>query len=452
MATLAPPKTPITPAGFQGDSRGGVTTADGRWDELPAVPDRGVIPENPIVRAQFPEYAGPGRQLPTTGTNPTPGQRRVQIFPRSAVDLQYAAIPSPGGGESVFVISSGVQIRVDGLPTLGAGGPLAPGTGTIDVSADRVVVWTVGNPGDLRQGGTQKAETPLEIYLEGDVIFREGDRVVYAQAMYYNVPLRTGTILNAELLTPVQTFQGLARLRANVIRQIGESHFIAEGASFTTSRLAVPTYEVRSGNLEIDDRQIPLRDSLTLMPIPDPITGEPIYEHKQQVTGTNNVVFAGGIPVFYWPWLRTDAQKPTFYVNDFVYGTDNIFGTRYGIGFDAYQVFGVSEPPRGTSWDFDVGYMDKRGFNAATKFTYNNGDLLGTAQPTRGILDAFYIHDGGLDTLGSDRVNMVPECVRTLHVPWPTPAVFRKRLADDDRSRPHLGPQLPRAVFRTTVG
>ena len=45
--------------------------------------------------------------------------------------------------------------------------------------------------------------TPLEIYMEGNIVFRQGERVIYADRMYYNVPNETGTILNAEMLTPV---------------------------------------------------------------------------------------------------------------------------------------------------------------------------------------------------------------------------------------------------------
>ncbi len=81
-------------------------------------------------------------------------------------------------------------------------------------SADRVVLWTGGNIGDLTSGGSQRGDTPLEIYMEGDIVFREGDRVIFAQAMYYNVARRNGVILNAELLTPVPNYAGLMRLRS----------------------------------------------------------------------------------------------------------------------------------------------------------------------------------------------------------------------------------------------
>ena len=57
--------------------------------------------------------------------------------------------------------------------------------------------------------------TPLEIYMEGNIVFRQGERVIYADRMYYNVPNHTGTILNAEMLTPVKNYEGLLRLKSD---------------------------------------------------------------------------------------------------------------------------------------------------------------------------------------------------------------------------------------------
>ena len=42
-----------------------------------------------------------------------------------------------------------------------------------------------------------------EVYLEGNIVFRQGDRVIYADRMYYNVRQEYGVVLNAEMLTPV---------------------------------------------------------------------------------------------------------------------------------------------------------------------------------------------------------------------------------------------------------
>jgi hypothetical protein len=363
-----------------------------------------------IQPTQYAEFPGEASRQPVLA-NPTPTTTRsIQVFPRSGVKLQAEYFPAPGGSETVVVINSGVQVRIDGLVNRNAANSAVGALGnTIDISADRVVIWSGGNPGRLETGSQQSNDTPLEIYMEGDIVFREGDRVIYAQAMYYNVPLRNGVILNAELLSPVPNYAGMVRLRANVLRQLDEANFVADGASLTTSRLAMPSYEFRAGQMNFTDQQFPVRDPVTMLPVVDPATGEPVVDHQTTVTSSSNVVMAGGLPVFYWPRLVTDLEKPTFYVNDIQIGSDQIFGTRGTVTFDAYQLFGFRSPPKGTDWDIDVGYMSERGFNGGTRFNYNNDFISGGQQRFAGLWDLFYINDGGRDTLGSDRVNMIPE-------------------------------------------
>ena len=61
---------------------------------------------------------------------------------------------------------------------------------------------------DPTGGGVQAHDAPLEIYMEGNIEFRQGDRVVYANRMFYDVRRQIGVILDAELLTPLPTIDG----------------------------------------------------------------------------------------------------------------------------------------------------------------------------------------------------------------------------------------------------
>ena len=65
------------------------------------------------------------------------------------------------------------------------------GTGTVNISTDRLVIWTAGmQEPDLTGRTFQDQRVPLEFYMEGNIIFREGERVIYADRMYYDVPNR----------------------------------------------------------------------------------------------------------------------------------------------------------------------------------------------------------------------------------------------------------------------
>src|SRR5690606_22988855 len=113
--------------------------------------------------------------------------------------------------------------------------------------ADRAVVWSAGSI--LMGTFEQRNDVPLEIYMEGNIVFRQGDRTVFADRMYYDVRRNVGTIIDAELLTPLSNvenlnYDGWVRLKAGVIEQLDASRFVAHDALLTTSRLEVPSYHL----------------------------------------------------------------------------------------------------------------------------------------------------------------------------------------------------------------
>jgi hypothetical protein len=365
------------------------------------------MPPEGIERTQFTEFAPEVIPAPQFSA-PAPGSRRIVVSPRSGVAPSFRSFQNPRNpSESVTLATGGVQIRIDGLGRQLPNG-LRIGE-TLDISADRVVMWSSGLQDYMSGEQVQAENMPLELYLEGDIEFREGQRVVYAQSMYYNVPARSGTMLNAEAITPVENYAGALRLRANVLRQVGMDQFIAEGASVTTSRLAMPTYEFRSGMLVLVDSRVTETNPFTGAPVLDPQTGEPVERHLQTVTSTNNVVFVEGVPVFYWPTLATDAKKPTFYIQKAVLRNDDIFGTSIETEWDMYQLLGWEHPPEGTDWALSLDYLSNRGPAAGTKFSYDRDFLFNRPERTFGLFDAWFIDDGGADTLGLDRVGLTPE-------------------------------------------
>ena len=102
----------------------------------------------------------------------------------------------------VAIVSGGVRVLIEGLPTQGLPPGFGP-LGVVDVSTDRAVIWAAGVNSDATGANVQSPDQPLEIYMEGNIEFRQGDRVVYADRMFYDARRQIGVILNAELLTPL---------------------------------------------------------------------------------------------------------------------------------------------------------------------------------------------------------------------------------------------------------
>jgi hypothetical protein len=358
--------------------------ADGSESEATVSDD--AVAGNPIQRTQFSEFGAPA--APPVAA--APATRRLRAFPRSSVPLAVKWFPSPAGNEWIAVITSGVNLVVDGVDP----------AGPLDISADRLVIWTRGQgQPDLNGGAAQGAEVPLELYMEGNVVFRQGQRVVEAVSMFYDVPRSSGVITGATVLTPVDNYSGAVRLRADVLRQVDRSRFVATRTGLTSSRLGVPTWEFRSRELEFTDEQVPLGGPLG-QPAVDPVSGEPQVEHQQFITSRGNTVTLGGVPVLWWPVLATNAKKPTFYINNVQVKNDQIFGTQILTGWDAFQVLGWRRPPDGVDWDFDVDYLSLRGPGGGTSLLYNRPDFLGLGTPASGDLDAWFLGDVGRDNLG----------------------------------------------------
>ena len=60
----------------------------------------------------------------------------------------------------------------------------------------------------------------------------------------------------------------------------------------------------------------------------DPCTGQPVVEHQRLATASNDFLFLGPVPVFYWPMLATDLNDPSYYIRRAQLKQDNVFGTQ----------------------------------------------------------------------------------------------------------------------------
>lgn len=371
----------------------------------PAIYDRGLAQFDPLRRrqlqlAQFTEFAptvDPAQPLPT-------GMRRFQLSPRNNSSVNFNVRPQPNG-ENITVVSGGIRVLIEGLTADNLSEAVGP-IGTIDISTDRVVIWHGGAELGLGSSTVQSQDTPTEIYMEGNIEFRQGDRTVYADRMFYDVRRQIGIILNAELLTPLPKtddldYQGKVRLRASAIRQLDKSHFSAINAQVTTSRFEEPSYHFAANEISFQDIQ---------SQVFDPSTGQAVVQHQQMAESQGNWVYMGGLPVFYWPTIATDLRKPSFFIDGIRIGNDNVFGTQVLTDLDAYQLFGIRNAPQGTEWGLSLDYLSDRGFGHGTNFFYDRTEIFGHDGPAWGNWDFWGIQDTGLDNLGGiDRRTIVPE-------------------------------------------
>jgi hypothetical protein len=330
------------------------------------------------------------------------GGRRIRVFARSDVPVQFQWFQSdPRSNQWIAVIDSGVNVIVDGL---------SGETGTLDISTDRLVIWTTGlQEPDLTGRTLQDQRVPLEFYMEGNIVFLQGERTIRAERMYYDVPNNVGTVLNADMLTPVRSYDGLLRLHADVIQQTAKDRFFAQNTFLTSSRIGEPSYRLQAGDVYFEDIQRPAVDALTGQPLMDPATGGPLFDHQRLATATNNFVFIGPAPVFYWPVLATDLNDPTYYIRRASMRQDDVFGTQVLTHWSGYQLLGIRNKPEGTDFDLSLDYLSSRGLGHGGTFSYNRESLFDFPGHTEGFLDYWGIQDRGTDDLGQYRYHVPPE-------------------------------------------
>ena len=375
-----------------------------------AIPDSRVRP----VQFNLPEAI----PAPPPEGAPPPGTRRIRVFSRSSVPVEAQWYPDRATNQWIAVITSGVNIIVDGLT----------GFGSIDVSTDRLVIWTRGlDEPDLKGRQGQPDNVPLEIYMEGNIVFRQGQRVIYADRMYYDVANKVGMVLEAELLTPVPNYEGMLRLKAAILQQLGEDRFLARDAYITSSRMGKPGYRIQTDVATFEDHQRPVFDPRTGTPVLDPETGAPLVDHERRATGQGNTIYLGSVPVFRWPRLATDLTGSSFYIRRAQVKSDSVFGFQALTDWDMYQLLGIEKPLEGTDWTTSLDYLSDRGFGHGTTMAYERNDFFGIVGPTSGLADYWGIQDDGFDNLGADRRGLEPE----KHYRWRLLWQHRQLLANE---------------------
>jgi len=338
----------------------------------------------------------------------TAPRRRIQIYQRydRATDVKLrpnSSESTDGDGKDVWIVSNGFTIVAQGIDD--AGNPVGE---AVELSADQATIWAAGLQNSDFGNAASKitpSDLDLELYLDGDVVFRQGDNVIYAQKMYYDVKNNVGIVLDAEMIARVPgTNDGYFRVSADKITRRGPDALFASNAWVSTSVMGEPSYRLSAKSLVAERRRTPLYDVATGRPAIDPATGKPLEREEQYVVAEDNLVSVGNVPIFYWPWLAMDLKERSFYLRNVKLGSDSVFGTQVRTIWNPYQLLGLAERrPEGTDWDLELDYLSDRGFGHGTTFVYNRDSLFGWNTRAVGGFSFYGISDKGLDNLGLGR-------------------------------------------------
>lgn len=329
---------------------------------------------------------------------PAMGLRRIRVFPRSAVNFNVESFESKTTTppEQVWVIRGGVNLLVDGVTQT---------QGTVDLSADSMVIWSqLGGDGDITGEKVQSSDMPLEVYLEGNIIIRQGGNVMYATQAFYDAREDKALLLNAHLKTTVPNFPIKFRVRAERLRQLSQDTYQAQRAWITTSEYGRPGYRLQSSDIFIEPR---LDSWFGDGPQIDPETGEKIPSVTPWATTLNNTFLLNDVPLFYFPYLSFPAEDPNIPLRNITVENDRIFGWQVYTQWNMWKLLGINRPGDVT-WNGHLDYLAKRGIEVGSTGNYRGNGRFGLDGSYIGSGAAFYIHDTGKDNLGTNRSALIP--------------------------------------------
>lgn len=321
----------------------------------------------------------------------TPRYRQITFSPRGDknFNINYQTYPN-NQNRGIIVISKGLNLIIEGVTDQ----EMLLGD-VVDIAADHAVVWC-DSPANLVRGEKQESNLDFEVYLEGNIIFRDQQRTIEAQRMYYDAKNNVAYILGANLTTPIIGVKGLSgsmRMRAEILQQLGEGLFMAKDSYVTTSMLGEPTYSLRSKKMTFQEK-----------PGTSSCWGRDDADSRQILVAENNYLAARKLPVFYWPWMAADLKDPTFYIKNIAYGNSTTFGNQIKTRWNPFQLLNIRSRPSWLDGDIGLGWLEKRGVTHSADFSYRPSSFCSIPGPVSGKISFWGLSDkGGTDRLGGGR-------------------------------------------------
>lgn len=327
--------------------------------------------------------------------------RRVRIFPRSTfpLDIESEKLTNRIPVEQVTRISGGVTIQIYGVVLDGVGD-----LGVISLSADRVLVWSEPMNEEFQRDTDLPLGSKYQVYLEGNIVLRQGNNVVRAERAYYDAQENRALVLNADLRSYVPTLGGDVHVRAERLRQNSQNSFFAQNAYITASQYGEPGYRLQAGQVAVEQRPESLLGG-TEQPVLNEKTGQYETPMHTWITATDTTVFVEDVPLFYSPYVSGTEEDINIPLVSAAYAQDRIFGTQVLTKWDASRLLGI-EKPEGVQWNLNLNYFSLRGPSVGTDGTYAGMDPWGNPYLGSGLIS--YVNDGGQDNLGLDRRDVIP--------------------------------------------
>ncbi len=377
-----PPEPKVTPIPGGDNNSAPIPKAPMFTPTPPAPPPLGAQPE-----------AGPAR--------PTP---RITIRPRYAGDLQFSTRPAEGGMTAV-VFNGGISIFIVSATPVN-GGKISD---TVDLEADRVVIWIKGTPQQLFNSDRSTAEAgndAYEIYLAGNVEVRsrtqKEEETLRADEVYYDVRRGVAVARKAELeIRQAKLLYPFTLTTDELIKENAKFYRANEVSGHASALPSDPGLKFNVSGVTIEERQRE-RTLFYVFPVYDK-DGKRVVDTERIFTGRNLIARLEGVPVFYFPYAKGRVEDPLGPLDNITANYNQIFGFQLNTTWDIFELLNMPRP-EGSRWQLLADYLTARGPGLGSNYEFAGKELFGTKATYSGQVFVYgMLRDTKDDVIGGGR-------------------------------------------------
>ncbi len=354
-------------------------------------------PTPPAPPPIFPPNAAPARQTP-----------RIMIRPRYSGDLQFSTRPSADGSTAV-VFNGGISVIITSTTPVSNGRT----SDTVDLEADRVVIWTKGTPQQLftqDNGGTRVGNDAYEFYLAGNVEIRSRTKkeqeTLRADEVYYDVQRGVAVARKAELEIRQPSLLYPFTIMTDELIKENDKFYRANHVKGHASGLpSDPGLLFETSDVTITERQRE-RTLFYVFPVYDK-QGKRVVDTERIFTGRNLITRLEGVPVFYFPYAKGRVEDPLGPLENINASYNRIYGFQLNTTWDMFDLLNAPRP-EGSRWRLFADYLTARGPGLGSEYDFAGRELFGTQATYTGMLRVYgMFNDTKADILGGDRGNVI---------------------------------------------
>jgi hypothetical protein len=307
-------------------------------------------------------------------------------------------------GTTRIVFTGGVVINVASLD----------GSEQTEFATDSAVVWIRNSGGKGLLNGLvtgPDTKTKVEVYMSGNVLIRATrgtktkpvSQTLRAAEVYYDTDENKAVALRADLEMSIPASPDSFHLRGDEVRRLDLENWEILRATANASKLpSDPGLRLDATRFTLSERRV-VRRNIFGIPFRDFQTGEPVEINEQIVNGENVVTRLAGLPVFYAPLLRLNAEDPLGPLAGLGFSVNRQFGPQFYTTWDMFELLALRPPP-GHNWRLNLDYLAKRGPAVGTDYTYRiPGETPADLPVGAGLIKLYGIDDHGFDLISGSR-------------------------------------------------